>query len=122
MALKSMSVPTRNYQVGSNDIPAQTVPAGVTSMLITLNTANWTNPASRLLITMELQQDGGNTWLSGGATDMQCRPDGTFRNRDGAILATVSAFFMWPSSTTHIRGNFAVEGATIRTGGTIEVN
>lgn len=122
MALKSMNIPTKNYQVGSNTLPAPTVPAGVTRMDIILNTANWTNPASKLDFSIELSKDGGTTWMGGGAVDMQCRDDGTFRDRAGNILATVTASFTWPSGTTHIRGTYAISGAAIRTGGAIEVS
>jgi len=121
MALKSFAVQTKNYQVGVNVIPEQIVPLGVTRAEIALDTANWTNPASRLLLALEESYDGGATWMGGGAVDMQPREDGTFRDRTGAILATATAAFTWRPGATHIRGSFTIVGASIRTGGFVEV-
>ena len=122
MALQTYPIPNRNYNIGTASIDQAVVPAGATSLVLTFATGNWTNPASRLVITMELSTDNGATWTGGGATDMACRADGTFRDRLGNILPTVSASFTWPPNVTHLRGSLTVEGASIRTSGSIEVN
>lgn len=122
MALQTYSIPNRNYNIGSASIDQAVVPVGARQLVLTFNTANWTNPAARLVIALELSMDNGVTWTGGGATDMACRADGTFRDRTGAILSTVSASFTWPANVTHLRGSLTVEGASIRTSGSIEVN
>ena len=122
MALKSINIPTRNNQIGSNIIPAQTVPAGVTSASFSFDTANWTNSSSRLVIALEVSYDNQATWVGGGSSDMQSRPDGTFRDRTGAIMPTVTATFTWANGATHVRGSYTVEGASIQTGGSVDLN
>lgn len=122
MAIQTYPIPTRRYNPGSASIAQAVVPVGASSLTLRFDTVDWTNPASRLVISIELSTDGGGTWLGGGATDMACLPDGTFRDRTGAILPTVAATFTWPANVTHLRGTIEIEGAFIRTGGSIEVN
>lgn len=122
MATLTIPIATKIYKVGTTTIPAQTVPVGSTLLTVTLTTANWTNPASSLLVEMELSLDGGVTWMGGGAGDAQCEADGTFRDRDGTILPTTVMSWSWPANTTHIRGTFTVSGASINTGGTVEIS
>lgn len=122
MALQTYPIPTRRYNPGSASITQAVVPGEATSLALVFDTVNWTDPASRLMIAMEISMDGGVTWVGGGSTDMACRADGTFRDRAGNILSTVSATFTWPRNVTHLRGSIVIEGAAIRTGGSIEVS
>jgi hypothetical protein len=122
MALLTFPIPSNTYNIGSQTIASSPVPVGATQLLLIMDAANWTNPLSILDIAMELSLDNGVTWQPGGRAPMQCRPDGTFRGPAGTILTEAKSSFSWPAGVTHARGTVTIRGASIQTGGTVEVN
>jgi len=121
MALQTFPIPTRNYNQGSSPIDAAPVPVGAVGLKLTLDATSWTNPLTIVDIAMEFSLDNQATWVPGGRAPLQCRPDGTFRGYRGNILTEVGANFGWPPGVTHARGSVNISGATVRTGGTVEV-
>lgn len=122
MALLTITIPLNLYNVGSQPIASSPVPVGAVEMMITLATAAWINPVAMMDIAMEFSLDNESTWLPGGRAPMQCRPDGTFRGPGGTILTETKARFSWPSGVTHARGTVTITGASITTGGTVDIN
>jgi len=117
----TVTIPANTYQVGSTAIAPTAVPTGASSLTITLDAMNWTNPLSRLDLAMEMSTDGGVTWIGGGAFGMQPNAQGQFVAKT-TIVTTVRAFFPWPATITHLRGTLTISGAAIQTSGTVIVN
>ena len=122
MALLTVTIPTRTYQVGSANIASSAVPVSAEEMVLTLDVTSWTNPAIVVDVAMEMSLDGGATWVPAGRAPLQSRADGTWKDYRGNVITAVSATFGWPSGVTHVRGEVIVSGANVRTGGTVVVN
>lgn len=122
MALLTFTIPSNTYNIGSQPIAAAPVPVGAKQLLLILDAVNWTNPLSILDIAMEFSLDNQASWLPGGRAPLQCGADGTFRGPRGTILTEARASFSWPTGVTHARGTVTITGASIQTGGTVEIN
>lgn len=123
MALATVNIPNANRQPGVATIPQTVVPAGATSVRVDLATADWTDPATTITLSLETSDDGGTTWVGGGGvTGWGPDADGLFRNANGALVTTTSAFFSWAPNVTHLRGTLEFIGGAIKTGGTVTVN
>lgn len=122
MSLLTFPIPSNTYNIGSQNVASSPVPVGARQLLLIMDAVNWTNPLSILDIAMEFSLDNQVTWLPGGRAPMQCRADGTFRGPGGTILTEARASFSWPDGVTHARGTVSISGASIQTGGTVEIN
>jgi hypothetical protein len=121
----SLSVPIQNktYNVGQQNIPQRSVPAGTSRMVMTLDVTNWTNPAAQLSITLEFSNDGGVTWFpGGGVSGLGPNANGQFISPRGQPLTTVKVLDVnWPADVTDMRGSITISGGSIQTGGSIDI-
>jgi hypothetical protein len=74
------SIGAGNY-TGTIDIPAATIPEGISSIGISADCSNWTDTTSSMTVTYQMSVDGGSTWpygatayFAGGANNMHGQP------------------------------------------------
>lgn len=120
-----LSVPVRNYQLGSRSFGPVTLPDGVSSITVSVTRCTsatptiFSDPASKISIEIEASFDGGATWVSGGEFEAL---GGVHMRHDGSEGAASSATWTWPpGSGRRLRGSVTVSGSTIRTALTVEV-
>jgi len=52
-----------NTYTGTVTIPPTTIATGYTNFLVDIGCASWTDPTSSAEVSLELSDDGGNTWM-----------------------------------------------------------
>ena len=109
----------RNYSPGSYTFPATIIPLGVAAATLSLNRADWTNPASKVDFKFEISLDNGVTWRFGGSFTAE---GGVLLGKDGLGATESSATFDFPEPTNalrKVRGTLQVIGVAFRTDGTL---
>ena len=95
MALKTISLPSRNYSPDTRTLALNTIPQQSVGVRFTFTRESWpTSPPTVLTVTMECSRDNGATWgpLAGASFG-----GGDSIGRDGSIATTSSCDMLWPT-------------------------
>ena len=121
MALLTVNIPTKNYQVGTASINPSPVLPGSSSMLLTIDVTQWTDPDTRLDVVIECHHGDGLWGFCGGLIDAHPDANGKFIGKGGAVLSEIKASVSWTPTITDLRGTITIIGGTVRVGGSVVV-
>ncbi len=116
-----LAVASRDYPAGTQPIPSTAIPAGLSSVRLTLTRESWPDTGGDVIsMLIDLSLDGGATWTPGflGFT----APGGVLFDRLGNVRATSSAFRDLPepaNANRRVRGTVTLL-SPLRTAVTIE--
>jgi hypothetical protein len=115
MAQTLLSIGAGTYS-GTVTLPPTALPNGLANFLVSIGCASWTDPASSVAVSLELSQDGGDTWtpwssavLRGGSTDKMGNP---LQTAELGISAPQGESLMVRGSAV-ITGNLVTTGITV---------
>jgi len=120
--LQSIPFFSGTLHAGVTNLPQRSVPLGATSFTITIDRTNWTDPALKLAISIEISLDGGVTWASDSAATYEGGPAPTPTpiQPNPVNQSVLTSDLGDPTNTNRmVRGTLTLTGGNLVTSGSL---
>jgi hypothetical protein len=111
-------IPVARYS-GKAALPGTPVIGTPTSLRVSLDVSDNTDPTVAWVITVEYSTDGGSTWQPAG----NCARNGfagPVTDKNGQVVTTSGCAFSFPNGANRLRGTLQILGGALSTLGRIE--